>query len=390
MNQMPSLQKNIKNRNQGMYRLALKMLFRDRTRYLVLLGAFAFSTLLVTQQAGIFCGIMHWTSSSIRLLKTPLWVMDKNVQQVEETKPMEDTDADKIRSVPGVAWAVPIFYNIVKAKLSDGDYKNAMLVGLDSNTLIGRPAQMLEGKIEDIRLPDAILIDDLAVKRFHLKMGDTMELNDKHARIVGVFKAERSFTGNPYFITTFDRAVFFAPPTRKVVSFVLAAPMPNQNPLEVVKSIEERTGLRARTEDQFSWDTIWWFIRNTGIPIAFGTTVLLGMIVGIAVSGQTFYAFVIENLKNLATFKAMGLNTRLLGKMLLLQSFTVGLLGYAIGSGFGALFGWMALTKREPPFFVPWQLILFTFLMVCIICLFACYLGWRRVKNLEAGMVFRG
>ncbi|MFO1518719.1 MAG: ABC transporter permease [bacterium] len=382
-------EKTSKNRDIGMSRLALKMLFRDRTRYLVLLGAFGFATLLITQQAGIFCGLMQWTSATVRVLNVPIWVMHPDVEQVNEAKPMEDTDADKVRSVPGVAWAVPITYDLLKAKLASGDYKQIVLVGLDTATLVGRPSKMLAGKIEDIRLPDAILIDDLAATRFSLKVGDRMELNDKAARVVGIFQADRNFTGLPYFFTTFDRAVQYIPPQRKVVSYVLAAPLPGENPTALARRIGEKTELRARTAEEFAWDTIGWTIHNTGIPVAFGTTVLLGFIVGIAVSGQTFYAFIIDNLRNLATFKAMGVENRLMAKMLLLQSFTVGIFGFGIGIGAGSLFGWMALSKQEPPFFLPWQLVTMTFAMILAICAFSCWLGWRRVHRLEAGMVFR-
>ncbi|MCE9624709.1 MAG: ABC transporter permease, partial [Deltaproteobacteria bacterium] len=306
------------NRDKGMSRIALKMLFRDKTRYLVLLGAFGFATLLMTQQAGIFCGLMRWTTATVRQIDVPIWVMHPDVEQVNEAKPMEDTDADKVRSVQGVAWAVPITYDFLKAKLASGDYKQIVLLGLDTATLVGRPSEMISGNINDIRLPDAVLIDDLAAQRFKLKVGDRMELNDKEARVVGIFRAERNFTGLPYFMTTFDRAVQYIPPQRKVVSYVLAAPMPGQDPRAVARRIAEQTELRARASDDFGWDTIWWTFNNTGIPVAFGTTVLLGFIVGIAVAGQTFYAFVMDNLKNLATFKAMGVENRLMGRMLLL------------------------------------------------------------------------
>lgn len=371
-------------------KVALKMLLRDKTRYLVLIGAFVFSTLLMTQQAGIFCGLMSWTAGTITNLKVPIWVMDPKVEDVNETKPLKDTDADRVRSIGGVEWAYPIHYSFLKTKLQNGDYITTQIIGLDSATLIGHPVEIYEGKLDDIRLPHAILIDDLAVKRYKLKLGDVLEINDHEARVVGVFKAARSFSGAPYFITTFERALQYSPPLRKMVTYVIAAPKKGVSAEAVAAQIQKETGLKALTEHQFFWETIGWYFKNTGIPISLGMTVLLGFIVGVAISAQTFYAFLVDNLKHLATFKAMGLSNRTLALMLVVQSFTVGIIGYFIGSGLGSAFGLIALSTQEPPFLTPFLLVVFTFVMMVLICCSMCLIGWKKVKGIEAAIVFRG
>ena len=75
---------------------------------------------------------------------------------------------------------------------------------------------------------------------------------------------------------------------------------------QAAERIRIETGLGAYTEAAFGDSTVWWFFRNTGIPTSFGMTILLGFIVGVAVAGQTFYSFVLENLKYFAAIKAMG------------------------------------------------------------------------------------
>src|SRR5690606_33967734 len=95
-------------------------------------------------------------------------------------------------------------------------------------------------------------------------------------------------------------------------------------------SIEERTGLKALTSDEFRWKTMMYFLRNTGIPVNFGTVVLLGVVVGIAVVGLTFNMFVTENLKQYAALKAMGLTNGRLITMVVLQATVVGAIGYVL------------------------------------------------------------
>src|SRR5215472_9809676 len=100
----------------------------------------------------------------------------------------------------------------------------------------------------------------------------------------------------------------FVPRERKLLSFVLAQSTPGASVPEVCRRIEEQTGLRALTGEQFAWQTMDYYLRRTGIPINFGMTVLLGFIVGSAIVGQTFYMFTVENLKHFGALKAMGLS----------------------------------------------------------------------------------
>lgn len=378
-----------------MYLIAIKMLVGDRAKYLMLICALSFASLLMTQQTAIFTGLMRWTTATLRNTNIPIWVVDSSVEQVNEIKPMRDTDLARVRSVSGVAWALPLYFSLQQARLYDGNFKSIQLMGVDGATLIGAPSVMLEGKVEDLWRSDAVIIDDIGLRKLSqasskpLKVGDTFDINDHEARIVGICKAEQSFFGYPFVYTTYDRAIEFSPKTRRNLSYVLVQPLPGINAEELAKNIEKETGLGAYTEEEFFWSTIWWFFRNTGIPISFGTTILLGFIVGIAVSGQTFYSFILENLGNLGALKAMGASNALLRRMLLLQAALVGVIGFGIGVGLASLFGFMALEKAQPPFYLPYQIPLFTFAIIVFICAFSAFLGIRKVSKLEAAEVFR-
>ena len=379
-----------------MLHIALKMLVGDRGKYLMLIGGLTFASLLMTQQSAVFFGLMNWTTSHIRNFRATIWVVDRKVEQANEVKAMRDTDVSRVRSVTGVAWAVPLFTAVQSAKLSDGNFKSILLVGLDNSTLVGRPAEMIAGKLEDVRLPNSVIIDDLAVVRLSagrerkLTVGDSFEINDKEARIVGICKAERHFFGYPYIFTTYDQALLFAPKQRKMLSMVLAEPAAGRTATEVARQIEKETQLRAFTEDEFYWSTVWWYFRNTGIPFSFGTTIILGFIVGTAICGQTFYTFVLENLRHLGALKAMGASNFTLARMLLIQAWTVGVIGYGIGIGLTAMFGRAVMEKGQPPFILPYQLPLATFVVIMFICTLAALMGIWKIWRVEPAIVFRG
>jgi putative ABC transport system permease protein len=379
-----------------MHDLALKMLFGDRAKYIMLISGLTFATLLMTQQASIFCGIMQWTGSTLHNVPAPIWVVDPMVEQVNDTDAMRDTDVNRVRSVDGVAWAAPLYSGMLRARLSDGSFKFIQLVGIDATTMAGAPRELISGRLEDLRMPNTVILDTYGVIKFSrekgrtIGIGDTFEINDREARIVGIAKTRMSFTGNPYVFTTYDRAVQYAPNQRKMLSCILTAPEPGQDVTAVARRIERETGLRAFTTSEFAWASIRWYVRNTGIPVAFGGTVILGFIVGLAICSQTFYSFVLENLRHLGALKAMGASDGVLCRMLLLQATTVGLVGYGCGMGLATVFGFVLLQKGMPPFFMPWPLPVAVLVVVLMICALAAALGIRKIRQLEPAIVFRG
>src|SRR5262245_25701195 len=369
--------------------LALKMLLGDRAKYIMLISGLTFASLLMTEQSAIFCGIMQWSGSTLDNVGAPIWVVDPMVEQINDTEAMRDTDLGRVRSVEGVAWAAPFYQGMLRTRMRDGSFKFVQLIGIDATTFAGAPMEIPQGKLDDLRLPNTVLLDEYGAKKLSrdpakpIVPGEVFEINDHEARVVGICKTRMSFSGNPYLFTTYDQAVQYAPSTRKMLSCVLAGVQPGENAAPVARRITEATGLKAYTKQEFFWVTIWWYIKNTGIPVAFGATVIIGFIVGLAVSSQTFYSFVLENLRNLGALKAMGASDRVLARMIMVQTLTVGLIGYGCGVGLATLFGEVCIKKAMPPFFLPWQLPLITLGAMLFICWLAASLGIRKIRGLE-------
>ena len=382
--------------------LALKMLFGDTAKYLMLVFGIFFATFLILQQLAIFCGLMLWTTATLKNVNAPIYVVDPQVSQVNETSPMRDTDVARVRSVSSVRWAMPLFTGIQRVKLDTGAFKIIQLVGIDSASLAGAPKTIIAGNLADLRLPNTVVIDELAVKflssdpKKPIRVGDRFEINDIEARVVGIAKSMRSFTGGPYVWTPYERALQYAPPQRKMLSAVIASPADGVSAEEAAREISRQTGLRAFVNDDFDFNkpddfntmTVFWFVKNTSIPISFGTTVIVGLIVGIAISCQTFYAFVLDNLKYLGALKAMGMSNFRLSIMLIIQSMTVGLIGFGIGLLATAGFTFTAI-KQGAPFFMPTFVPFAVFGAIQLICLLAAAMGIIRLSLYEPAAVFR-
>jgi len=289
----------------------------------------------------------------------------------------------------------------LQARMPDGNFKLITLVGLDATTLAGAPSHLLQGSLEDLRLPNTVFTDEFGLERFsegqvhadgksrRIGVGDTIEINDREARIVGVAKARRSFTGGPFVFTTYERAVLYAPQQRKMLTFILAAPQPGVSAEEAVRRITAETGLLAMTEEQFRWSTIWWYVRNTGIPFAVGSIVIIGALVGMIIAAQTFYAFVLENLRNFAALKAMGASNARVTGMLIVQALATGFIGYGLGVGVASLVLRFFVRLGKIGVYTPWQLPVAVFGVVLLISSLSALMGIVRVARTEPAVVFR-
>ncbi|MCX7110503.1 MAG: ABC transporter permease [Proteobacteria bacterium] len=385
-----------------MNHIALKMLMGDRGKYLGIIMGLTFASLIMTQQPAIFVGILSRTFSFIDDTGLPdIWVMDPKVQFVDDIKPLQDTVLYRVRGVAGVGWAMPLYKGLLKSRQYDGTFQTCNVVGLDDATLIGGPPIMLEGKLEDLRRSDGVIVDiDGATEKLGrpskvpggkpepLKVGDVLELNDKRAIVVGLAKTMRTFQSQPVIYTTYSRALSYAPKERKLLSFVLVKAMPGQDVPALAQRIRKTTGLAAYSQQEFKDLTVNYYLKNTGIPINFGVSVALGFIVGAAIAGQTFYNFTLENLRQFGVLKAMGASNWTLLRMILLQAVLVGSIGYGLGVGLTALFGY-AMRNTILAFKFPWQLLAFSGAGVTLICIFAALISIRKVIKLEPAIVFK-
>jgi putative ABC transport system permease protein len=384
-----------------MFLFALKMLMGDRAKYLGIVIGLSFASFIITQQSAIFVGIMARTVGFINDTSQPdIWVVDPKIQYLDEIKPMKDTDLYRVKSIEGVEWAVPMFRGqVTSRRVGDGTFKNCFVVGIDDATLIGGPPEMLEGRLEDVRMADAVIVNDIGANSklaaigadgelIPLRVGDVIELNDNRSYVAGICKVSRPFQSQPVVYTTYNRATSYAPRVRKMLSCILVKSLPGVSPQELSKRINCLTGLAAYPSDEFKELTISYYLKNTGISINFGVAVILGFIIGMAISGQTFYNFTLDNIRHFGTFKAMGATNKLLMQMILLQALVVAFIGWGIGVGGASLFGFL-FRNTELSFKMPWQLLVLSGVGMLIICLTSAAFSIRRVFKLEPAIVFK-
>lgn len=380
----------------GLRFIAWQMLTGDRPKYFGLVLAIAFSTFLMSHQMSIFTGLLDRTRSQINDVQdATIWVMDPKTQYVDEVRALSSQDLYYVRGVEGVQWAEPLLKGVARAKAADGAFRNAILMGLDDASLAGLPRRFLAGGWEALRLPKTVVIDRVGYEYFFGQppylTGQELELGPLVVRVGAVVDASPPFVNLPVVYARFSEALDMVGPERRQLSFILVRGQPGVSEERLCANIRASTGLKALTSVEFGWDTIWYYIRNTGIPINFGITISIALLVGALVSGQTFSLFILENMKYFGALKAMGVTSARIVGMILMQALIVLAIGYSIGISLTALFFELTGDNLDLRGFrlLP-EIMLLTGGLIFVVVIIATVLSVRRVVVVDPAVVFRG
>ena len=371
--------------------LAYKLLVNDRAKFAALLLGITFAVFLIVMMMSMFSGILQRSSATVINIGAKVWVMDPAVTTPANAIPLPDYVQDAVRSIAGVRYAVPLFSGTGLVKLADGTYQAASIIGLDDSSLYGHP-RLIEGAIEDVYAENGFIVvrDADFAKLGSPAVGSEFEINDHRAVIVGTARVAISgLFGIPTLYTTYERAIQYLPTARFTTAFVLVEPA-TAGDVPHIKDEVRRLGYVALTDQEFIDNTSRWYALHTGLGINILIMTLVSFIVGLSISGQTFYTFIIENLERFGALKAIGARGSELVGMILFQSAFTALTGYGLGIGLCA--GVIALAKARLPDYaavVTFTSLAVALVMVIVIVAISSYIGVRRVLRIEPFDIFR-
>src|SRR5262245_28665152 len=375
----------------GTLTLAYKLLVNDRAKFTALIVGITFAVFLMVQMLSMFAGILARSSATVLNIGASMWVMDPAVQTVQSSIGMPDYVLDAVRSIQGVAFAVPFYSGGGLVKLPDGTYQAVTVLGLDDTSLFGRP-RLLEGRIEDLDGENAFVVLKAPEYR-KLKspaVGTEFQINDHRGVVVGLARAASAgLFGTPTLYTTYSRVLQYLPTPRFTISYVLVEP---KGPADIagIKREVEALGYLALTKQEFIDRISAFYKYQTGVGTNILIMTVMSFFVGLSVSAQTFYTFVLENLERFGALKAIGARSRDLIAMILFQAGFTALTGYGLGIGLCALL--ITAAKLRLPNYAAlitfWNLGI-AFIMAVVIAGVSSYLAIRRVLRIEPFEIFR-
>jgi putative ABC transport system permease protein len=377
--------------SRGLMKIGFKLLVNDGAKFSALLIGITFAVFLMVQMTAVFSGILNRAYANITNIGASMWILDPAVNVPTAGIPMPDYLLDAVRSMDGVRYAVPLLISAAQVKLASGTYQAVSVVGLDDDTLFGHPL-LEQGQIEDIYSDNGFfVVDDPEIGKLgNPGIGSEFELNDLRGVIVGVAKvASNGLNGIPTLYTTYWRAVQYIPSTRFTMSYVLVQ-LKDDAVLPDIQRQVAALGYVALTQAQFKSRVASFFTYQTGIGTNILVMMLVSFLVGLSISGQTFYSFILENLEKFGALKAIGAKNRELVLMILFMGTFTALTGYGLGIGLVTLMIWAARTwLPNYAAVIGYGNLAVAFGMVVLIAAISSYVGIRKVLRIEPFDIFR-
>lgn len=374
-----------------MMSLAIKMLIGNRASCIGVIFGIFLATLLISQQSAIFLGLVSRSYRLVTDIPSPnIWVIDPATESDVKVRGLPEGYLDVVRSISNIEWAVPINIMDIPLVTQSGIFDLGQLIGIDDSTMIGAPPEILEGNLRDLHREGGVLVDVYSAKgslahilsdgtKVPLTVGDSLEINNHRAIVVGICKITQGFYPQPNIFTTNHNFKNFS--SRNTIDFIAAKTKTGANVEEVLQKINAFSVLEGLTRNQLEWRMTKSFLK-TGILINFGLSVALGIIIGFSIAGLIFYIMTLENIKYYALIKAIGGSQDQITKMIAVQVTIVGVIGYLLGTGATILWGF-ATEDTSLAFLFPWQLFVFTSVIVLLICIFTAALSIHKVARTD-------
>ena len=371
--------------------LAQRNLFHDKVRLTVTLTGIVFSVVLIVVQLGLFIGFTTATSNVIDHSGADLWITAKNVPYVEQAVPFSERKLNQVRAVRGVADAQKIIAHWAQWKRHDGGEESVQVVGINVDDSLERPWNLVEGRVEDLKSPDAVILDELYKQKLGvMRLGEVFEIAGYRARVVGFTRGIRSFTTSPFVFTSFKNAQNYTRLREDQTHFILVKVAPGadreQVRLALLSSIAD---VEVFTSGQFSRMTTVYWMFTTGAGVAVLIAAVLGLVVGFVVVAQTIYATTMDHIREYGTLKAMGAPNSYVYKVIMKQAGMSAVIGYALGM-IVSVFVVQGSQKGGAAILMPPPMAVGMFFLTLFMCIGAALVSINKVTRIDPAMVFKG
>jgi putative ABC transport system permease protein len=318
--------------------LAKKNLLHDPVRLVVTVAGIAFSVVLIAVQAGLFLGFEQMVSVVIDHVAADIIIMPKATENFDDVSVLSGEERYQALGVNGVGRVERLVVTGAEWRKPDGGTRSVMLLGSDPRTGSLAPWNVSPSDAARLITPGSVIVDttytdDLGVNQ----RGDVAQIDGKPARVVGFTTGIRSFTTAPYVFTALDQAQSYQN-AGDAVAYLLVTVSPGADIETVQSELAARVPTaKVMTLSAFRTQNFHYWLFTTGAGGALLVGVILGLLVGCAIVGQTLFATTKDHLPEFATLRALGAPSRLIQKVILWQAAMSGAAGYIVGAVIVAL-----------------------------------------------------
>lgn len=368
--------------------LGVRMMLHDKSKFVGTVLGVIFAVVLANQQLGILFGLLDKNTMLIDHAGADLWIVPPNTTAAQAGQRLSTQLLYQARATPGVAHAAPLVVIGSSVSKPGGGSEAITLIGVELESHLGGPWNVVAGDVGALRMPDTLLFEDSQRAKFGgLNIGSVREVNGYRVRVGGFVWGLQPF-GPPYTYAQIDTARTLGGVPTDQLNFVLVEVAPGASAAAVAAELRTRCpDADVYSRADFHTKVVTQLLKDQ-LGVSFGTSTSFGLVIGFIIVALSMFSSVIDNLREFGTLKALGLTNGDLTRMLIVQSLCYAAFGSLIGIG---LVGFMArgISSANLAVIVPAWLVALTPVVMALLCMLASILALRRVRKLEPGMVFR-
>jgi putative ABC transport system permease protein len=376
-----------------MMKLAWKNLIHDRVRLAVTLVGIVFALVLILVQFGLFLSFLDTSANIVAHSDVDLWIAAPKIPHVNGGSPLKETHRWQALQVPGVERVERYNLAWVPWKLPAGSMETVQVAGFPLDGGMGGPWNIVAGSLDALRSEDTVMIDELYKDKLGVThLGQTVELGNRRARVVGYTRGIRSFTTSPYVFCSFKNAQNYtgAAMSEDQLTYLLVKTAPGADIATIKAALQARLpNLDIYTNKEMHRKTQVYWVFGTGAGVTTLLGAVLGLIVGIVVVAQTIYAATVDHIREFGTLKAMGAANARIYEVILTQAALSGVMGYAVAIVIAELVS-RGSQGGNAPIALPPEMALGTLALAVAMCAGASIISIRKATTIDPAMVFRG
>ncbi len=373
---------------------SLRILIRERRRYLPAALAITFSTVLVWIQTGLLLGFIESVTRQLDRTPADLWVGSRDLPALGYSHPIEEQYYARLASQPEVEQVGPYVYGLTMWHRADGKLEQCFVCSTPlQEGAVGVLADLSPGQRSLLTRPGTVALYDPDRKLLGLAngVGTVGEINGHRVEVVAILHGPSKAMGlMPGLICSLRTARWLLPALQPdEVTFLIARCRHPQQADVVARRLQSaypeiavftRAELTARTR------TYW--LTKTRAGIALAVPAMLGLLVGGVILSQTFYSAAMASWRELAVLRRLGVPQRRMQAMLLIQALAVAFVGLALAVpvtvGLNALRARVNVQALLPP-----EMILALDVLLVAVAILADLVALRALHRIEPANLLR-
>jgi putative ABC transport system permease protein len=369
--------------------IGVRMMFHDRLKLAGTLFGVVFAVVLGNFQVGTFLALLFKNRMFVEHAQVDVWVAPPGTRQFQAGTPLTDEQLNRARATTGVAWAEPLLLQTAQLELPTGGSEPVSLVGTRAPRFAGGPWNLVAGSTGALLAPDAVIFEDAEREKFGgLNLGSVRELSGHDVQAVGFTWGLLPFAPAYAFAEqSLAREITRTPSDEH--TFLMVGAAPGVDPADLRARLQAALpDTKVMTKQEYLAEILDYILTGTQIGFSFGTSTLMGLLVGLITVALSMFSSVVDNMRQFGTLKAIGATMGDLARLLFVQAMVYGVVGSLIGLGMMAGLVQSIRNAQLTPI-LPGVAVGITFAMMTGVCVMASVLALLRLRKLEPAMVFR-